>query len=267
MSGKTVLRYVLLDPTGNITALVTEPAPVERQPELAAALMAAEPTAEQVGFLSPGAGGADVALRMAGGEFCGNAAMCAAALRCAETRSGGGTVRVRVSGMSDLLDVALRPQPDGSWRCDERFPRSPEVTETALPLPGGGEQPALLVRFETISHLILPADFDRALAERVAPVWCERLGAEALGLMLLDAPAGRMTPLVYVPGAGTLFWERSCASGTAAAGAALAYWEGAPVALDLAQPGGTLGVFARPVGEIVLRGAVKVLKVGELQGK
>ena len=80
------LDYVLMDPTGNVTALVRTPAPAERQPELARILMDAEPSAEQAGFLSSGGDGADVALRMAGGEFCGNAAMCAGALFLASVK-------------------------------------------------------------------------------------------------------------------------------------------------------------------------------------
>ena len=262
MRDKRAYNYILLDPTGNITALVTDPAEVARQPEIASALMAAEPAVEQVGFLSPGSDGADVALRMAGGEFCGNAAMCAAALRCAE--SGGGTVRVRVSGAEEPVTVTPQPRPDGSWRCAARFPRAPEITEAALPLDGGAILNAPLARFDAIAHLILPGDFDRALAERVAPDWCEVLGAEALGLMLLDAPAGTLTPLVFVPGAGTLFWENSCASGTAAAGAYLAWKRGAPVEIALSQPGGILGVSAAPVGEIVLCGTVRRMKVGRI---
>ena len=63
------LDYVLMDPTGNLTALVTSPVPEARQSADALALMAAEPTAEQVGFLSPGGADADVALRMAGELF------------------------------------------------------------------------------------------------------------------------------------------------------------------------------------------------------
>ena len=66
------LDYFLLDPTGNITILVTSPVPVEKQAFAAARLMAREQNAEQVGFLS-NAPSCDIALRMAGGEFCGNA--------------------------------------------------------------------------------------------------------------------------------------------------------------------------------------------------
>lgn len=79
------VRYALMDPTSNVTILVETPVPVEDQPEVASILMQKEPTAEQVGFLSldnihQAMNQGRIALRMAGGEFCGNASMSAAAL-------------------------------------------------------------------------------------------------------------------------------------------------------------------------------------------
>ena len=257
------LEYVLMDPTGNVTALVRTPAAAERQPELARAVMAAEPAAEQVGFLSPGGSGADVALRMAGGEFCGNAAMCAAAHWGAAQRVETADVLVRVSGAKEPVRVRLAAQPDGSWQCSERLPERPSEERVTLRLDGA-ETVVPLLRFGGIAHLILPAGLDRAAVERAAPDWCAEFGAEALGCMLLDEAAGRLTPLVWVPGAGTLFWERSCASGSAAVGAYLAGRRGGRVETGLAQPGGTLYVEAAPVGEIYLRGAVRVIKVGKI---
>ena len=79
------ISYYVLDPTSNITILAETPVPVELQPSVASRLMLAEPEAEQTGFLSHEPG-CDIALRMAGGEFCGNAAMSAAVI--AATRKG-----------------------------------------------------------------------------------------------------------------------------------------------------------------------------------
>ena len=256
------LEYAVMDPTGNVTILVKTETPVREQPERAAALLAAEPAAEQVGFLSPGGGGADLSLRMAGGEFCGNAAMSAAALRCMERGYDERTVRVRVSGAAAPVTVEVKAQPDGSWACAVDMPR-PAAPEEAVLALDGAEYRLPLVRFDGIAHLMLPGDFDRALAERAARRWCADLGVPALGLMLLDAPAGRLTPLVCVPGGDTLYWERSCASGTAAAGAYLAWRSGESAEAALAQPGGVLRVIARPVGQITLYGCVRMLRVGE----
>ena len=256
------IEYAVMDPTGNVTILVKTPVPETAQPAIAAALLAVEPAGEQVGFLSPGGEGADLSLRMAGGEFCGNAAMCAAALYCLERGGRGGAVRVRVSGAAEPVTVRVEARSETCWACAEDMPRPapPEIVTLAL---DGQAFRLPMVRFDGICHLILPGGTDRAFAARAARAWCAALDAPALGLMLLDETAGRMDPLVYVPGGDTLYWERSCASGTAAAGAYLAWKRGAPIETALRQPGGFLRVAAAPVGQILLRGAVKLLHVGE----
>ena len=259
----SALSYAVMDPTGNVTILVKTPVPAAAQPACAARLLAAEPAGEQVGFLSPGGDGADLSLRMAGGEFCGNAAMSAAAHFCIERASAEGTVRVRVSGASEPVTVTAARRPDGSYACAVGMPR-PRAPETAALTLDGQSYSLPLVRFDGICHLILPGDTDRGFAERAVRVWCALLDAPALGLMLLDEEAEALTPLVYVPGGDTLYWERSCASGSAAVGAYLAWKRGEKAEAALAQPGGVLRVSAPPVGPITLRGAVKLLHVGEL---
>ena len=256
------LDYTVMDPTGNITVLVTSPVPVAEQAGAGAALLAAEPDAEQVGFVAVGgAPGGEVSLRMAGGEFCGNAAMSAAALHCLRWGLDAAAVRVRASGAAAPVAVETAMQPGGSYVCAVDMPRPLAVEEVSLALEGT-EYRFPQVRFEGISHLILPGDFDRDLAERAAPKWCAQLGAEALGLMLLDEAAGRMDPLVWVPAGGSLYWERSCASGTAAVGAYLALRAGAEARVSLSEPGGVLSVSAAPAGPLTLRGTVKMLREG-----
>ena len=70
------IRYVILDPTGNLTALVLDPVSGEERTRITAALM---DRCEQVGYLcSPEKPGVRARLQMMGGEFCGNASMAAA---------------------------------------------------------------------------------------------------------------------------------------------------------------------------------------------
>ena len=260
------ISYAVMDPTGNITILATTPVPAAAQPDCAARLLAAEPAGEQVGFLSPGGDGADLSLRMAGGEFCGNAAMSAAAYFCARRGVSEQTVRVRVSGTPEPVTVRVEAQSETCWACAEDMPRPapPEIVTLAL---DGQAFRLPMVRFDGICHLILPGDTERDFAERAARAWCALLDAPALGLMLLDSDAAAMTPLVYVPGGDTLYWERSCASGTAAAGAYLAWKSGGRASAALAQPGGVLRVSAAPGGPILLRGAVRLAHVGVLSPK
>ena len=100
----SALSVSIFDPTGNITALVESPVEPEAQSAAAAEIMRRRPEVEQVGFVRlPPDESEAVALRMAGGEVCGNAAMSAAALFL--LRRGGAasgeekTVRLRVSGV------------------------------------------------------------------------------------------------------------------------------------------------------------------------
>lgn len=247
--------YVLLDPTSNLTLLVETPVPAAEQPRVAARLMREEPEAEQVGFLCPDEG-ADIALRMAGGEFCGNAAMSAAALYAAGARMHAGQVLVRVSGVPVTVDIAAE---GGVMRGTVDMPRPLSVRREPV---GGMRLP--VVRFDGIAHAIAETPLARDEAEALAPAACAALGAEALGLMLLDRAAGTLAPLVYVPAAGTLVWENSCASGTTAVGAFLAAEAGVSVRVGLRQPGGTLTVEAVPGGALSLTGTVRILRRGTL---
>ncbi len=255
------IAYSLLNPTGNMTLLVESPVPASRQPALAGKLMALEPETEQVGFVSfPDADGEEtVFLRMAGGEFCGNAAMSAAALYLERSGRKDGAVSVCVTGTERPVEVTLTDLSDGSRQGTVAMPKPVSVRREKL--PSCGQLP--VVRFPGITHVIAEAPFDGTLtpenAEKLGPEFCALLGAEALGLMFLNRAQGSLTPLVYVPDAGTLCWESSCASGTTAVGAWLAAEAGRPLALQLRQPGGTLKISAEPGGNLFLTGTVHLI--------
>ena len=267
---KKRLRYCIFDPTGNITALVESEVPEAGQPAVAAALMRRRPEVEQVGFVRLAAdGGAGPALRMAGGEFCGNASMSAAALSL--LRSGRKTpaaLTLRVSGASRPVETRLDRTAEDCFSAAVRMPRVREIGELELSFGElRGKLP--LVRMEGIEHLIVSPDSaffallaDRGAAEQAAREWAGALSAKALGLMFLEPapPQPRLTPLVYVPVGGTLFWERSCASGSAAAGAYLASRTGARVKLALREPGGSLRVESEADGETWLCGQTRLIE-------
>ncbi|MDO4973482.1 MAG: hypothetical protein Q4E38_04665 [Eubacteriales bacterium] len=266
MEEKETLQYSIWDPTGNITALVESTVAVEEQPTAAAALMQRHPEVEQVGFLRfpdrADHSGVQAELRMAGGEFCGNASMSAAALCLLRQGAPGGTetmpelVRIRVSGVEEPVTVRLRREGLNSFRARVHMPTPQSIGERVFAFEGvSGRLP--LVCLEGISHLLVGPDTafapllrDRPAAERAVRAWCAELKADGLGLMFLSDEEGtwHLTPLVYVPGSGTVFWENSCASGSAAVGMALAARAGKPVQLELREPGGWLQVESAPNG-------------------
>ena len=266
------LEYCIFDPTGNITALVETDVDIEDQPAAAARIMELEPDVEQVGFISYAGNTADgsvpVSLRMAGGEFCGNAAMCAAALFAIRSGLQGGAVPVRISGATAPVLVRLKRQAEGSFGAAAEIPPAIRI---------GMVDTLPIVEMEGISHIIIEPDSglfgikeDSALAESLLRQWCGALGADCLGMMFLSeaatgaAIAGEsrvLTPLVYVPGADTMFWENSCASGSAAAGMYLAARTGAPVDVTFDEPAGRLRVESDPAsGRTVLHGSAILRK-------
>ena len=271
------LEYKVFDPTGNITALVETQVDPADQPAAASWIMAQNPEVEQVGFVTFAAAGtgasvADVpvSLRMAGGEFCGNATMCSAALyMIVNDMPGEANVKVRVSGTKEPLDVRLVRRDAVSFDASVTMPPAVGIDELKLSdgmLPGNDVLRLPVVRMEGIAHVIIEPDSgffglkdDSALAETLLRGWCGVLGAECLGMMFLDEGKGvrALTPLVYVPGADTMFWENSCASGSAAAGMYLASKTGRPVDVTFSEPAGSLRVTSDPdIGRTVLYGSL-----------
>ena len=269
------LRYSVFDPTGNITALVESPVEPERRRAIAASLMARLPEVEQVGFVRLGApvsanGPLRASLRMAGGEFCGNASMSAAALCLLRSgrKKDAETVWLSVSGTDGPVEVRLEREDAVSFRGAVRMPPARGISEIDCSCGAlAGKLP--FVRMEGIGHLIVGADSpffalrnDGEAAGRAVRKLCAALDTECLGLLFLTKEGAqyRMDPLVYVPLGNTLFWERSCASGSAAAAMYLAAKKGEAVSLELSQPGGCLHARSDPQrGETWLCGRTRLL--------
>ena len=263
------LRYSIFDPTGNITALVESVVPEKDQPSVAAAIMARHTAVEQVGFLRLPAGeGETPALRMAGGEFCGNASMSAAALWALRRGFDRGECSLRVSGAESAVSVRLRRETEGSFAAAVHMPPAGQIMAKECVISGRRGRLSC-VYMEGITHAVItPASAffalkdDHPAAERAVRTLCAALGANCLGLMFLEEemPRCRLTPLVWVPASGTLFWENSCASGSAAVSMALARTLKRTVALDLDEPGGRLRAESDPeTGETWLHGRTKLL--------
>ena len=186
-----------------------------------------------------------------------------------ENMPGSAVIRVRVSGAAEPLEVQLRRKDAVSFDAAVTMPPAVGIDELRLAdgmLQGSDSLSLPIVRMEGIAHVIIEPDSgffglkdDPALAETLLRGWCGVLGAECLGMMFLgDGAALRpLTPLVYVPGADTMFWENSCASGSAAAGIYLAAQAGTPVDVTFDEPAGRLRVESDPLAKkTVLHGSV-----------
>ena len=235
------LRYTVIDPTKNITLLVTTPVPRDVQPRVAAELLQRERDAEQVGF-AEGLAAGEPRLQMMGGEFCGNATMSMATWLHREMPVGEScALTLPVSGAPESVPCRVT-HIDGCFIGTVSMPL-PERVET-LSLPVCGVMQSLPVVFlPGICHVIVPADMIRRdQAEETLRAWSELLPGEAMGLLLLDESQTAFTPLVYVRPTDSCVWERGCGSGSASIGAWLTQVRGADQCVSLRQPGGVIQV-------------------------
>ena len=233
------LEYSVIDPTKNITLLVTSPVPRDRQAATASWLLAREEQAEQVAFLefSPSGG---KRMQMMGGEFCGNATMAYGAWLCdGEGLNYGETadLLLEVSGVRESVPCSVTALPD-CYLGTVTMPL-PEKVETVdfdgRPLP--------VAFLPGICHIIAPAhSIPVSEAEALLRRWSAQLPGEAAGLLLLDEESMSMKPLVYVKPTDSLVWENGCGSGSAAVGAYLTEKCAAPQCVSLRQPGGTINI-------------------------
>ena len=255
------MNYSILDPTGNITAIITTPVDPDKRASAAAQVMETEPDVEQVGFLTGGNGIYDGFLQMAGGEFCGNASLSAAAIIAMDRKvKVGDTERIllKVSGSKGLVPVQLEAISENSFKGRVLMPEAKGMAEVFISEEDKMKAPVVIM--PGIAHAIVPESFGAEKAEAVLPDLCQKIGADAMGIMLIDDAKSRITPIVYVPSAGTLVRENSCASGTAAVGAYLAASEGNRIERSFTEPGGILTVEAEPGGDIIIGGTVSLLK-------
>ena len=226
------MDYFIADPAGNTTAFVLGQPNAHTAEKL---LSDSELKIEQVAFLGPPQQGGHIKCDMAGGEFCGNA--CRAAGYYYGLKHGlpdDSDVLVEMSGTEGkTVKVTVYPE---SGRSFVNMPLPQRVSEVEL---SGRQLPVVL--FDGIAHIIAPyelrdaIDLNKELMHRL----CRQLDTAALGIMFLSGDAQHLKPVVWVDQVGSLIWESSCGSGSAAC----AWW----LSNDL-QDGKRDFVFTEPGG-------------------
>ncbi len=253
-------RYVRLDPTGNITCLVLDPA------EEAALTRELLGQCEQVAYLMPPMRPEAVAgIRLMGGEFCGNAAMATAALLVRDEIAQGAekTLLLEVSGAADPVRCVVRKTAEG-FEGTVEMPGIPKIgQETFYGIP------FTAVRMEGIVHLVSEGTtFEPEEAEALLRKITGQLPDEAAGLLQWDREKQYMVPLVYVRGSGSLTWEHGCGSGSAAIGALETLRNGEKT-VTVNQPGGMIRVSAEKEGGAVtavsITGRVRIGEENSIQ--
>ena len=261
-------EYILADPTGNITVLITSPYTEDTRSEIIRESFEREPSCEQVGFIMPVSDSA-VKVEMMGYEFCGNATLSAAAWHSLThgLMQGGQThVTVDSSGAANLLDVKIS-------RLADRSGHPAFIGTVRMPAPSVSTFRGYpLVQFDGISHLLVPAGrWDDEEAEQAVRSFADELGVPALGMMLCpeydslvsgspDSGCLNIRPLVYVPSSQTLFWEKGCATGSTAVGWYRCSLDASHTHTEIKQPGGVIRVDVTG-GQPFLTGTVVLLSL------
>ncbi len=258
------VRYVLLSPSGNLTALVTGTWDAADEPAITRRLLQ---VSEQVAYLEkPTQAGALARVRLMGGEFCGNAAMAAAGWLIRDRLREGTeeTVPLEVSGAQGVLSCRIR----GLAEDFEGTVPMPQVLSVWDKTRFG--VPLTAVRMEGILHLVRESDkpLEKEAAENLLKTIAAQVPDAAVGLLDRNAGTGAIRPLVFVRGSGSLVWETACGSGTAAIGALEAMRQGKTTETAVPQPGGiirTSAVFREDqFPSVSITGIVKILSESDL---
>ena len=234
-----ITEYYIVNPTGNITALVVSETNVGKYKNVSLGIMKNHPEVEQVGFVD--LSGEYPKLRMAGGEFCGNATISTAALFCKEKDVTAAEVKVSVFGTQDPVTVKIKREHDRYF--GETYLSKPISIKIEHFAVRGNSYNLPLARFPGIAHIICEENLGFEINEMILKKYAEEFGVPAIGIMIYDRKNNTICPVVYVGDCDTLIRENSCVSGTIATASYL-LTDNDIVNLDIKQPGGVLNVFA-----------------------
>lgn len=232
---KREYTVAVLDPAGNVTAIVCSDVPAAERARVAAQILRLpELGIEQVAFLTAPRSGGEIRLEMMGGEFCGNALRCAGFYQALRNGAQGKScVFAEISG-ADGVQPVMADTAEGT-------------ASTVMPLPlsvqpaGWADVQAARVTFAGITHFVIDcAQPDETLVQRAIAAAPE---ASAVGAIFLDRAHGSIKPVVFVRETASCVAENSCASGSVAAAVVLtADFADGITEIGIGQPGGTLEV-------------------------
>ena len=247
---KREYTVAVLDPAGNVTAIVCSDVPAAERARVAAQILRLpELGIEQVAFLTAPRSGGEIRLEMMGGEFCGNALRCAGFYQALRNGAQGKScVFAEISG-ADGVQPVMADTAEGT-------------ASTVMPLPlsvqpaGWADVQAARVTFAGITHFVIDcAQPDETLVQRAIAAAPE---ASAVGAIFLDRAHGSIKPVVFVRETASCVAENSCASGSVATAVVLtADFANGITEIGIGQPGGTL-----EVGVQRTDGAVTGLSIG-----
>ena len=270
------LNFVKVNPVENMTVFILNEVDRKKHIEISKKLMDySNIYAEQVGFIEKPIytyyDSCKVRLQMMGGEFCGNATRSLGAYLAHNNHESVKKtddkyyVNIETSGLNKVLTCEVEKVNDNTYMSKVEMPLIIKKPKEIIL-----QDKYKLVRtdFSGITHFIVNSSDveDKNLFFDIVKSYIENEEYEAFGIMFYDFKKEYLEPLVYVKATDSLFWERSCASGTSALGAALTYAKQENLITNVKQPGGILKIetfFSEgDLKKIVLNGEVEIVAQG-----
>ena len=213
------IKYRIFDPTKNITILVESDVNINEQPKIAKLLMDKNPNAEQVGFVKFDTDG-NAMLRMAGGEFCGNATMCAGIYAALNDKNNFSDCikKVYVDALDKFIEVEVKNLNENTFVGIVNMPYAKSMKKINL----SGNEVYEIVELDGISHIIVDIEnydknnknlnfdtnntnFKKYFEDKIKKI-SDYLNINSLGIIFYDNKKNYITPLGCVKTADTLYW-------------------------------------------------------------
>jgi len=238
--------YSIYYPGGNTTALVNRLIldPILKR-IINDKIMAKNPKVEQVGFIDPNS----YCLKMAGGEFCGNATRCAAFFYL---KGQSGKIKIQVSGVAKKLLAGIST--DKTVWAQIPFSPNPVIQKLGY----------TVINLEGITQVITAQKPGKQKTKRILKKLNLLTTVPAAGVMFIRKEKGqlKLDPFVWVRDIKTFFNETACASGTAAVGFYLARKLNRAADFSILQPSKQIlnvSVQFKPL-LVKISGQVKIIK-------
>lgn len=239
------LNYVKISPAQNMTILITDYVDPKDYKKVSTAVMSYDSlNAEQVGFIvKPTHQLSNIRIEMAGGEFCGNALLSAAAYGTYKGICPIGSFYMDSSGVESSLRCETKSISQNRYVVTGEMP-DPVAIEKFSISGSFGSLEGSLVDLNGISHFVADGELELHLYDELLSELIDVTSSEAIGIIPYRQYASdkfEIKPFVYVRDSGSKVFERACGSGSYSLGAHLSL-NHRDRDIEVYQPGGVIHV-------------------------
>ncbi|NLU11527.1 MAG: hypothetical protein GXW90_11515 [Tepidanaerobacter acetatoxydans] len=241
-----IFDFIKTSPAQNTTVLVTSYCPQSYYSTVAEKAMNYDYlNAEQVGFIvPPSKKDSVIRLEMAGGEFCGNAALSSAAYVRYKGLNDKENFNIDVSGAAEPIRCRVEKVNTYCYNTSCIMPPAKRIDKMELELQGKTIK-GYIVGFEGISHFVLEANEQFVEYSEVTQALKKAVDTNAIGVIPYETirdDTYKIKPFVHVKEINSNVFERGCGSGSLALGIYLKKVSGISKEVSVVQPGGIIRV-------------------------